>query len=366
MGVTKQPDGTWHAHYCKRHPLTRKPVSARRKNLKSEAAARKVEKELVLQVEEKLKAVVIPKWGTLYDEYVAACRLKSMTEKTIHCISVGLKAATFDSWSNRFIDSIVTDEIRTLILTKYKDHSPSHQKTILKYIRCAFAYAVDKGYLARNPTPQMAFRIGDKIKKVLTEPQVRELLNKAKVLGWHWYYHYALAVYTGMRNGELYALTWDKVDLAKRQIVVDCAWNNKAGFKSTKSGDDRILEIAPSLVTVLQELKLKTGSSRFVLPRLKEWDAGRQCEKLREFQLGAGLPQTRFHDLRATWCTLMLGRGIEPIKVMKMGGWKDVKTMMHYIRQAGVDIKGITDTLDLHDPVQRSANVINLDFGSNS
>jgi len=66
----------------------------------------------------------------------------------------------------------------------------------------------------------------------------------------------------------------------------------------------------------------------------------------------------RFHDLRATWATLMLSKGVEPVKVMTMGGWKDMKTMMIYIRKAGIDIKGITDRLNLHDPSQTTAHVI--------
>lgn len=53
-----------------------------------------------------------------------------------------------------------------------------------------------------------------------------------------------------MRNGELYALTWDKVNLEKRKIVVDCSWNNKDGFKDTKSGEDCIIDIAPNLVYI--------------------------------------------------------------------------------------------------------------------
>lgn len=58
----------------------------------------------------------------------------------------------------------------------------------------------------------------------------------------------------------------------------------------------------------------------------------------------------------------MLSRGIEPIKVMKMGGWKDLKTMMIYARKAGVDIKGITDCLDLHNPSAEAGKVVNLQF----
>lgn len=53
-----------------------------------------------------------------------------------------------------------------------------------------------------------------------------------------WYYHWALALYTGMRNGELYALRWDHIDLDANQIHVKSNWNNVDGFKSTKSGDE--------------------------------------------------------------------------------------------------------------------------------
>jgi len=193
---------------------------------------------------------------------------------------------------------------------------------------------------------------------VLTEPQTRTLLSKAKEYDWEWYPHCAMALYTGMRNGELFSLTWDHVNLDQRTIKVAWSWNNKDGFKETKSGDDRMVEIAPNLLPLLQELKLKGGGSTFVLPRLSRWDKGEQARELRMFLVGIGLPPVRFHDLRATWATLMLSKGVEPVKVMSMGGWKDMKTMMVYIRKAGIDIKGITDRLNLHDPGQTTAHVI--------
>ncbi|NOT77533.1 MAG: hypothetical protein HOP07_00865 [Bacteriovoracaceae bacterium] len=45
---------------------------------------------------------------------------------------------------------------------------------------------------------------------------------------------------TGLRNDELYALTWDKVNINQKVILVDSSWNNKDEFEDTKSGDDRI------------------------------------------------------------------------------------------------------------------------------
>jgi integrase len=84
------------------------------------------------------------------------------------------------------------------------------------------------------------------------------------------------------------------------------------------------------------------------------------------FLVGIGLPAVRFHDLRASWATVLLSKGVEPIKVMKMGGWKDMKTMMIYTRKAGVDIRGATDCLNLHNPNVDPAEVLQFDRSSKS
>jgi hypothetical protein len=57
---------------------------------------------------------------------------------------------------------------------------------------------------------------------------------------------------------------------------------------------------------------------------------------------------------------MMLSRGVEPVRVMKVGGWRDMKTMMIYVRMAGIDIKGTSDVLDLHNPINELALVIPL------
>lgn len=108
----------------------------------------------------------------------------------------------------------------------------------------------------------------------------KTLLTQAKIMDCEWYPIWATAIYTGMRNGELYALTWDKVNLEQRRILVDSSWNSEDGFKDTKSGDDRIVEIAPDLLFIFKELKLKNGDSNFVLPRLDKWDRASKPESL--------------------------------------------------------------------------------------
>lgn len=107
-----------------------------------------------------------------------------------------------------------------------------------------------------------------------------------------------------------------------------------------------MLEIPTPLLPLLKELKLKSAGSNFVLPRLSKWDKGEQARELRIFLKLVGLPEIRFHDLRASWATWLLGKGVVPVKVMAQGGWKDMKTMMIYLRKAGIDIVGSTSVLD--------------------
>lgn len=341
---------TYVVFYSARHPKTKQPKQLRRKGIKTLVEAKRVEKKLIEQLRDSFHKETVPTWKILVQEFIEFSVDKGLHVKTVENRKLCLEAHTLHDWGNLTIEKISSIDIRNLIMTKLGHRSSSQQKNVLQYIRLAFEYAFEKGYISRNPAPKMKFRIGDKMKAVLTKEQVKIFLTQAKVLNFEWYPIWAMALYTGMRNGELYALTWDKVNLEQRRLKVDSSWNNKSGFKDTKSGDDRMVEIAPELLHILREIKIQNLDNAFVLPRIDKWDRGEQARELRMVLFGLGLPRIRFHDLRATWATIMLSNGIAPIKVMSMGGWKDLKTMQFYIRKAGVDISGISDNLSLHNP----------------
>ncbi len=344
---------TYTVSHSKRHTITRQPVNLIRKGIKSKAEANRVLTELILKVDAKIKESSVPKWPQFFDRYIAHLKNQitmdsdeQITHGTIYKREMTLKRHTLPHWENKAIDEITGNDIRSLLEATLGGNSESHRKFFIKGIRGVLQYAVDDGLLSRNPTPVIKFKISEKIKSVLNEEQIVFLLRKAQELDWEWYYHYAVGLYTGLRSGEMYALQWDNVNIERRQIIVNRSWSSKDGYKSTKSGHDRVVEIPLPLVPVLTELKLKTFSTEFVLPRLYRWDQGEQARVLRLFLKSIGLPEIRFHDLRASWATLLLSRGVAPSKVMSMGGWSDMKTMMIYMRKAGIDIKGATSCLD--------------------
>jgi integrase len=67
-----------------------------------------------------------------------------------------------------------------------------------------------------------------------------------------------------------------------------------------------------------------------------------------------------FHTLRACFATHLLSTGVEPIKVMIMEGWSDLKTFQIYLRMSGVDVRGVAEALDVLPEKEISDKVVPL------
>ena len=97
-----------------------------------------------------------------------------------------------------------------------------------------------------------------------------------------------------------------------------------------------------------------------VLPRLNEWTRGNQAQVLRDFCLGIGITQIRFHDLRATFITQMLSKGVSLAHVMAIVGHANHRTTQGYLRLAGLELKGATEALGISLPRLDDAKVLKL------
>lgn len=62
--------------------------------------------------------------------------------------------------------------------------------------------------------------------------------------------------------------------------------------------------------------------------------------------------------------TQMLRNNVPAVTVMKVGGWKDLKTMMKYIRLAGIEIENATQALSFAPEAPTKNQVVNLFQGS--
>jgi integrase len=346
--IKKIPEsGLWFVQVSARHPVTRQPKNRRRYNIQTEAEAKRVERQLERDMLKSFEEVLVPTWRKLLDEYFKFKLVSGEWNlKTIEDAKLTLEAHTLEAWGERKVNAISKKDIHELMVAKVGHRGEGTQKNFIKFVRGALSFAVEMQYLMVNPTPSLKFKLGAKVKNFLKEEEVKYFLLKAKEFDHPWYYHWCMAVYTGMRTGELFALTWDEVDIGNGIINVKYSWNKVMGIKATKNQEDRVVDIAPRLEEILTEIKTTYPDSHYVLPRLRDWEKGEQARILRTFLISLGLKPIRFHELRATWATMLLIKGIEPIKVMVMGGWKDLKTMQIYLRTAGVEVRGVNKVLD--------------------
>jgi len=242
-----------------------------------------------------------------------------------------------------------------------KGVSLGHQKKIKQFVKSVFDLGIMRGRLQnvmRSPTVEVTLKKSEEKKpEILTIGEIQKLVTLSHEQDHRWKRIWSTALLTGMRSGELYALTWKDVDFESRLINCNKSYNCKIrDFKSTKAGYWRQVPISPDLEATLKEQKLETGNTEFVFKRHWEWDKGLQAKVLRSFCFVNGLPSIKFHTLRACFATQMLRHGVEAAKVMKICGWKELKTMQHYVRLAGIEISGATDNLKIFTDFFEASN----------
>lgn len=337
-------------------------VQRRKKGLDTLRKAEMAEFELKRELA-KLKEEAVPfRWS----EWLSEC-LKRM--KLVHRPSTVINyTAQMGKWINPHWDNLdlhkitkqkVYDTIFTDIDSKI---SPWTRKTILKMVRRIFEMAVEEGILDRNPCAGIRVNVPEVDQKVLTKTEVGIFLQEAKLTDHRFYPIWAMALMTGMRSGELFALKWTDIDFDGKTISVSKQWTNKNGFGPTKTQRSRVVPISNALLKFLKELKIKSGNqSEFVLPQMPEWENGEQARITREFCAAIGITPVKFHDLRATFITNLLARGESLARVMAIVGHSQIKTTNGYLRKAGVDVQGATEKLgyDLPDEVV-GAKVLSL------
>lgn len=339
---------------------------------KSRIDAERAEKKLFVQAERDLieaeqKSCL---WEALVDEWEITARkgdifIRELSPQTVDDY-VYIVRHHCSEWNKLHVNEI--DKARAwMMLDKVeREVSIARRKRLRTSIDAIFKWGMLSGRikgLAAIPTEGFSShrREEEKMPEILNLQQIRTLLEFAQRVDHPWYPIWALALFTGMRSGELYALEWDQVDLDNKVIYVHRNWTNRCGYGPTKGRYWRAVPIESSQVlNLLKELKLKRAGEKFVLHHFKAWTDGEAAAILREFCIGSGIPSVRFHTLRACFATQLIKDAVAPAVVMKICGWKDLKTMQRYIRLSGIEVRGATEGLKLLPEREVMGRVVEL------
>jgi integrase len=148
---------------------------------------------------------------------------------------------------------------------------------------------------------------------------------------------YLTAAFTGLRRGEVLALRWRDIDFEGSTIRVRASYAANQ-LSTPKSGKVRSVPMAPDVAGALARLSQRersTGEDDFVfagesgLPINGDALSSRYEKALK----AAGVRRLRFHDLRHTFGTRMIGQA-DIRRVQEWMGHADIQTTMKYLHYA--------------------------------
>ncbi|MDO8862458.1 site-specific integrase [Haliea sp. E1-2-M8] len=140
-----------------------------------------------------------------------------------------------------------------------------------------------------------------------------------------------VAMNTGLRRGDLFNLTWDQVDLERRQIRKIINKTSHARRKAGKKLEPAVLPLSAEAHRVLQQCHNQRGDSPYVFPSPISNGPLTDVKKGFEAVLkDASIAGFRFHDLRHTFASRLVMAGVDINTVRELMTHSDIKMTLVY------------------------------------
>lgn len=272
-----------------------------------------------------------------------------------------------DVWNKLAASEITSADFELMVVAMRKTgYSNSSIYNVKSAINSCFKWGIKKRLITKVTVPPTygcaISRKNSRRPEVLNFSQICYLLEEAEKRKHPWYPVWKLVLYTGFRSGEAYALKRRDLDREEARIMLDTKYAfDTRKEEQLKDHEWRQVPINQELDRFFTELGVwEMQAQEYVMPRIQAWKNGEAARHLRAFCEEIGVTSICFHTLRACWATQLLRNGVSQAKVMIMGGWADLETMQAYLRRAGVEIEGGTDSLNFERKRERPARVLKL------
>ena len=205
----------------------------------------------------------------------------------------------------------------------------------LKYAQETYSITVPKiNYVKEHQREMRVFSVQEQ--QVITEYLLQQIdIHKFGVL---------LALYTGMRIGELCALRWD--DITDEYIVINKTMmriKNEQGKTEVKIGSpksessNRIIPTPKCLLPMINQFRsngyvLSNDKLKYTEPRLMQIKFGQMIAE-------CNIEKTNFHALRHTFATRCIEAGVDVKTLSEFLGHSDVKTTLNRYVHSSFELK---------------------------
>jgi integrase len=238
-------------------------------------------------------------------------------------------------FKDRKLFEIKKSEVEEFVITLVdKQLAPMTINHILHLFGAIFEKMIDDDIVKFNPVKRVKkLKIQRKKANALTAEQVEKCLTTAKIEYPQYYELLYTAIYSGLRQGELFALTWDDVDLEKKTIAVNKSYSKKELGETKTESSIRDIRTCPSLLKLLKEWKLKSKPNDKNLVFANEvgnyLDARNVLQRfLYPCLAKAKVKKVKWHELRHTHISLLLSQNVTPQVIQKQAGHSTIATTM--------------------------------------
>jgi len=239
-----------------------------------------------------------------------------------------------DYWKDTLVRDITPGAIRDAALTIYPNvTAATRNRQAIVPIQAVINHAADSELCSRIRVRR--FKVETHSKEPASLEWIEAFMTHAKSP------HLAgLALFmflTGARVSEALSVTWDDINLRDKTVLI----------RQTKLGNERRAHLPQSLVVALANIP-RSNSHRPVF-----WYATRNhCLKVwRRTAQRAKIAPLSFHSCRHGFATALLRKGVDPVTVAKLGGWKSVRHVFETYGHASDDMT-ITDLISGQDLTQ--------------
>lgn len=327
--IRKRADGRWEGKYSlgydpKTGKLIRKSVYGKTQK-EVRLALSKIVSEMDSGTYAEPSKMKVSQW---LDEWLASYTM-NIKPATKSAYEEHIRVHIKPSLGNIPLKQLSTRDIQQLYtgLLKERELSPKTVRNIHGVLHRTLEQAKLLGYIRVNPADAAVTpRVEKKQVEALDAEDVGKFL--AAIKGSKYEYPLFVAIFTGLRQGELLGLTWDCVDFEHGLLLINKQHNRVKGdtefrFASLKNDKARVLTVADEVMEVLKlqkrrqevwaatlgdgwsnpdHLVFTTEFGRYINNKILYQNFKRIMRKL-------GKPDLRFHDLRHTYAVNSLRAG---------------------------------------------------------
>lgn len=326
--IQKRPDGAWRARY--RDAAGKEHA----RHFKRKTDAQRWLDEVTASVV--TGSYVAPRAGRItFKEYAEDWRkVQVFRPSTAALVELALTKRVYPVLGARRLDSITPSHIQALVATLNLTYAPRTVSVTYSYVSSVFKDAVRNRRIARTPCEGIKL---PKIEKTRVEPlSTKTVFAIADAMPDHLRALVIVAAGTGLRQGELFGLTVDRVNFLKRTITVDRQLVGIPGstdFGPTKTASSNREVPLPSSVALLLSQRMKeqriTDGLLFLGGRGAPLTRSGFGEVWRRATVKAKVPDVNFHELRHHYASVLIESGASVKTVQANLGHKSAEETLN-------------------------------------